>query len=969
MSINDERKGKSGMSTETNIAPTIDDLRRARQRGADLGRIESDVLRRLKLPSPKRTASSPLYLLQQLSPELADMLAAWMEGTYPQDTRPGKARKIVHAPFCPRNINVPTYMKSLLKKTDPCVVAVEASSAEVGAALHYICSLFYGLTLPATITLIQDTYAEEEVTFCPGDFLPELALFCMQNRIPLVPLATPPKLVPSEHQYTYNQLLMQAYAEFTRKDAARCELHTLEQRAAGLMEQVFTSGAHLVMEREDLIAQSCYSASRLYDLARFLTAKKFKRGPVLTLYKMKHALDFPPLVQTFWTQPAALPELYSQLDPQPDGTFAMDPLEKDKAPETVAGRSSFTNRLETAVEKFLDGRLNEPIDLHKVDILAADVAEALRNHPLIERAPGVRGTLAARELTQAFGLMQGGITRSTLARAAGIALKHRTRVQQGQDTTLEDILKTLFSRIIFDIPLEPKPKKAATDRKRPLTAEEIADALTGLTDAALRNMESREGIPVDDPAFAEEALKHPMVQQALQDAMDSGAFDNVQQAYQDMLNELEDRNMLQQMDSAQMTLSEDGKNRIQERLEDALSRGEITPEELAERLKASNAMPAPPGLDGDKVKLPPRKETELLAEMMDFQNQAKSDSSSLEDMYIHYTLDEKRGIPVSKDKLDYEKLKVMIHQLEKKGLVQTSGEKKRFTLSHLSLTRLLEGLIRRQESQVLERRAFRREHETDKTEVRRYKRGDVFSDISLRHTVRRVIRKGKTLDDINHTDLRSFEKKPLNQLDIVVCVDISASMKESGKLRYAKMALAELSRAAVEKHDRMGIIAFSNLGEEVVPLTDKLPPLLEATMTLRADQYTNIGNGLSCARKMLLKDQNSNPKYIVLITDGEPNAALSEDSRTEDYHQQVAAFSRSTTMDTKKAMGTHHALQEAAKTSRKHIKISVVYISPEDEADGESERTAREIARIGCGKFHKVKAIERLPLEALATVV
>jgi hypothetical protein len=68
-------------------------------------------------------------------------------------------------------------------------------------------------------------------------------------------------------------------------------------------------------------------------------------------------------------------------------------------------------------------------------------------------------------------------------------------------------------------------------------------------------------------------------------------------------------------------------------------------------------------------------------------------------------------------------------------------------------------------------------------------------------------------------------------------------------------------------------------------------------------------------------------------------------------------------------MGTHHALLEAGKTSRENIKISVIYISPEDEKDENSEKTAREIARIGSGRFHKVKAIERLPLEALAAVI
>jgi len=427
--------------------------------------------------------------------------------------------------------------------------------------------------------------------------------------------------------------------------------------------------------------------------------------------------------------------------------------------------------------------------------------------------------------------------------------------------------------------------------------------------------------------------------------------------------------LIDRLDSNNMTLTKEGQEKLKENMEDRASKGDISPEQVEEALKNSQSMPAPPMSDSDKVRLPINAETEFMAEMMDYQHQSKSETSTLEDLYVNYALNEKKGIKLSEEKLDYEKLKIMIHDMEKKGLVNISGEKKRFNLSHLSLSRLLEGLIRRQESQVLERRAFKQEHEIDKAESRRYRRGDSFKELSLRHTLRKMIRKGKTFEDISYTDLRSFEKKPQNQLDIAVCVDISASMKEKAKLRYAKMAVAELAKTAIEKQDRMGIIAFSNLGEVVVPLTDKITPLFEATMTLRADQFTNIGNGLTCARKMLLKDKNSNPKYIILITDGEPNAALSDDFDSEGYHRRVADFSKGTTMETKKSMGKHHALVEAGKTSRESIKISVIYISPEDEKDEDSERTAREIARIGSGKFHKVSAIERLPLEALAAVI
>ena len=540
----------------------------------------------------------------------------------------------------------------------------------------------------------------------------------------------------------------------------------------------------------------------------------------------------------------------------------------------------------------------------------------MRRHPLVERPAGVRGTLAMREIAQGLGLIRGALTRETLAKAAFVALPHRIRLAQGDDICMESLLKSILSRAVYGIPLFPEDEEREPEKRRPMTPEEMAQALQGLTDAAFRQLGPEEALPVNDPGFRQEAMNHPLVQQALKEALEKGLLKDSFNDYKDLLSELEDRGLLEMADAIphDPERAKAGK-RLKTALQESLQQGELTAEELAEALKNSRNMPAPPGLGGDKTRLPPQAETELIAEMMDFQHQGRSESTSLEDLYVHYTVGEKKGLEIDKEKVDYDRLKIMVHELEKSGALRISGEKKRFTLSHLSLEKLLKGLIQRQKGQVLEKRAFKKELEIDKTDVRRYQRGDVFKSISIRHTLRRVLRKGKAFDDINYTDLRAFEKKPANQLDIAVCVDISASMKEGGKLRYAKMAVAELAKAAIDKGDRMGIIAFSNLGEVVVPLTAKLQPLMEATMTLRSEQYTNIGNGLRVARQMLQKDRNSNAKFIILITDGEPNAALSEDSRGEGYYARVAEFSHQTSMETKRAMGAQHALLEAARTS------------------------------------------------------
>lgn len=947
---------------------TVDDIRTALLRNVRLKSLEKEVLKKLRLPFPDQTASSPLFSLKHLNPALADMVEKWMQGAYPESIKPGKIKKTVAVPFCTTGITVDAYLGKIIKSVKPSAIAVDASPSETGAALRYACSLAAGLKLPAVVSLVQEGFVEQEIFFRPDDFLPELAFYCFKKKIPLVPLATPLKRVASEHQMTFTNLLNDAIHQFVLEKPVNKSPEVLQKLASEKMVRVYTAGIHLSTEREDAITQSAYTVSRLYDLVRFLSAMGDKKGTVLTLYKVQHALDFPDLVKTFWKSPAALSELYAEPEAQSGGHFEIDIPKENLEPES-ASAGSLSMNIEQGLRTTLESKAAEPVSLDDIDRLSAGVAEALRCHPKVERPPGVRGTLAAREITQSYGLMHGKTTRNDLVKAAHTAFQHRTRLKSGETVKKEDVFKGVFSRHILGIPLFPEDEEREKTRRRALTPEELAQALNGLTDAAFTSAAPENGIPMDDPVFSEEAMKHPMVQQALKDALENGLSGNLQENFQDLMNELQDMDLIDRLDSTSMALTREGREKLKEDLENRVSKNELTAEQIAEAIKNSKSMPLPPTSGSDSIRLPAPAETELMAELMDYQHQSKSESSTLEDLYVNYALNEKKGIKLSDEKLDYEKLKIMIHDMEKKGLVNISGENKRFNLTHLCLSRLLEGLVRRQESQVLERRAFKQENEIDKAESRRYRRGDTFKVLSLRHTLRRIIRKGKTFEDINYTDLRSFEKKPINQLDIAVCVDISASMKEKGKLRYAKMAVAELAKTAIEKHDRMGIVAFSNLGEVVVPLTDKITPLFEATMTLRADQFTNIGNGLTCARKMLMQDKNSNQKYIILITDGEPNAALSDDFDRTTYHQKVADFSRATTMETKKSMGKHHALVEAGKTSRENIKISVIYISPEAEKDEESERVAREIARIGSGRFHKVTAIERLPLEALAAVV
>ena len=945
---------------------TREDLRLALWRGTRLPDVEQALLKKLKGPLPEETAASLLYLMRRVNPDLASYVSQWLEGTYAEHvSRTATVRDLTFIPYPCRGINVKAYLAPFIRKLQPAAIAIDASAAAAGAALHYGFSLLYALKIPARVGLCEGQTCYEESIFQPGDFLPELAAYCYRSRLPLVPLAARPHLISSQYQKAYSELLASADNLFAEQAHPGGSEQALGKKAASLMNSVFSAGFDLNLERENAINEACYSVSRLLDLCRYAGFAKAKGSTVLVLYALPHALDLPSLAKIFLDKKALYGEIYKFPEPQEQGSLRMAPLdvcELSGGEHTVPGLSG---EMEKVLDELLQKRMREELAPDEIDRLASAIAGATRHHPLIARPGGVRGTLATRDIAQAYGLLRGRVTRRTLAEAACIALCHRNQASPGEDASIAEILKSIISRVVYAIPLFPEAQEHTPGSSRPLTPEEIARALMGLTDAAVRQLGPGEGLPLDNPGFAEEAMNHPLVQQALKDAMEKGLLNNMQQNYQDLLKELEDRGYLDLSGSSDMTVSDEGQKHLKKSLEEMLATGEITPEELAKYLNNAKGMPKPPGAKGEKISIPPKALGEMLAELMDFQHQGRSQTSSLEDLYVHYTLSEKKGLEVSQQKIDYEKLKILIHDLEKKGMVALGEGGKRFTLSSLALGKLLEKLVKRQQSQSLARRAFKPEMEIDKSDVRRFRTGDVFRHISVRHSLRRLMRKGKAIDDINRSDLRSFEKRPSQQLDVAICVDVSASMKDHAKLRYAKMAIAELAKAALAKQDRVGIVSFSNLGQVVVPLTDKMQPILTAAMTMKAEQYTNIGNGLICARRILLKEKNSNPKYIVLITDGQPNAALIEEQDASRDTRRVVSYSREISMERKELIGTQHALTEAGKTSRKDIKISVIFIS---QGESQGEQLAREIARIGHGKFHKVLAVERLPLEALATV-
>ena len=344
-----------------------------------------------------------------------------------------------------------------------------------------------------------------------------------------------------------------------------------------------------------------------------------------------------------------------------------------------------------------------------------------------------------------------------------------------------------------------------------------------------------------------------------------------------------------------------------------------------------------------------------------------------------------RGKKVGLQKLDYSKMGALTEQLEDLKMVRKTS--KGIQLQGKAIGWLLRKLIAKDFRHTDYNRP-KKERIKDKTSVRRYMKGDTYKDISMRHTLKALVRHGKKLHDVGSREFRSFEKKRLSNMDIVLCIDVSESMGSHAKLRYAKLAAAGIAKSAIKNGERIGLVAFSNSATTINKVTNKEHEITNALVEMEPHQFTNVGDGIKRALELLLKDKAPNKKQIIIISDGIPNIAPGDKASSPSRHAsrssdmvhfgsslglgsdqersaEHGSLSNEVALMFKELMGSRHATKEARKAREKNIEISFLYISGEEKR---GEFFAKKIARIGRGKFYNVKRLSDLPLKALELV-
>jgi Mg-chelatase subunit ChlD len=381
-------------------------------------------------------------------------------------------------------------------------------------------------------------------------------------------------------------------------------------------------------------------------------------------------------------------------------------------------------------------------------------------------------------------------------------------------------------------------------------------------------------------------------------------------------------------------------------LEQKFRNGEISAEEYnRQKSRLSSIL--------DRVKKPQFKMTtrelaDTVMEMMDARDNIWNDDVSLELMNVYYRVKENReGAELTPPKRNYYALKRLIDDMEKREILKAT-EKSGFMLTSKAVTVLLQYLIHKDAGggDFKDTRGSGKVLSCERNQIRRYSSGDIYRDISVRHTLKGLAQHRKPLSEIRESDLRVYLKESRKpQSDIIVCLDTSGSMGFHHKMLYGRLVSASLVQSALEEGDNIGLVAFNNYGQVTASLTgNDRDSLLDLIASLRVRGNTNIGDGLACSTRLLFENHNNNLKNIVLITDGQPTAISERD------------FSHLKSIK-EKDLTEESALLEAKRAAAKGVRISVVHIADKGEASG---RFIRDIARIGQGRIRYISGPDDL---------
>lgn len=210
----------------------------------------------------------------------------------------------------------------------------------------------------------------------------------------------------------------------------------------------------------------------------------------------------------------------------------------------------------------------------------------------------------------------------------------------------------------------------------------------------------------------------------------------------------------------------------------------------------------------------------------------------------------------------------------------------------------------------------------ERSDVRPYRKEDVYKDIAIRESVSRAIKRGR--GKLEQEDLHAFDREARQQVNIVYALDISGSMKGE-KIRLAKKAGVSLAHRAIKDSNAVGLVLFGHKIQTRVALTKDFYTFVSPLATCMPSNETDIALALQEATQLLSDARGI--KHIVVLTDG--------------LH--------TTSKDPERVV-----LEQASETAAQEITISVVGVNLDDIGLA----LARKMVDVGRGRLYAVKDLE-----------
>ena len=225
---------------------------------------------------------------------------------------------------------------------------------------------------------------------------------------------------------------------------------------------------------------------------------------------------------------------------------------------------------------------------------------------------------------------------------------------------------------------------------------------------------------------------------------------------------------------------------------------------------------------------------------------------------------------------------------------------------------------------VGQKMAKQKSHYGEKLDVKNFRKGDRYKDIAVKNSVRAAIKRGRL--EILPEDLKTFSRQSKGTIYIIYAIDASASMKGE-KIETAKRAGVALCFKAISEKDSVGLVVFNDEVQDSIPPTNDFGYLLHNIIRIKASSQTNFTKVIE--KSVELFPSKNVTKHLVIITDALPTIG----DKPEDDTMKSISLARSN-----------------------GITVSLLGIN----LDAKGTQFAKNIARLGEGRFYTVKNLQEM---------